>query len=82
MALLRDEIEKNNPDANKPLTEDQYDIMQFYKKAASIKNTDERNKYIVENKEFLIERGESAEFIEDIEKHLKLRGIEFESTKE
>ena len=82
LALLRDEIEKNNPDANKPLTEDQYDIMQFYKKAASIKNTDERNKYIVENKEFLIERGESAEFIEDIEKHLKLRGIEFESTKE
>ena len=82
LALLRDEFEKNNPDANKPLTEDQYDLMQFHKKAASIKDTDERNKFIVENKEFLLERGQSAEFIERIEKHLKSRGIEFESTKE
>ena len=78
---MRDEFKKNNPDANKPLTKAQIEFMEFHKKAAAIKDPIERSKMILDNKEFLLERGENAELFENIERDFELRGIKYNPKK-
>ena len=80
-ARMRDEFKKNNPDANKPLTKDQIEFIEFYKRAAAIKDPIERSKMILDNKEFLLERGENAELFENIERDFELRGIKYNPIK-